>query len=315
MTTTSAKTTAAVLPLIITAAIAIAGWVSYFFAQQEVTQSQQQTELLTSKLKTQEEKRKQTLPTKSPEKNQQAATSALANPAHEKAPEPPKKYNRLLMAERKKALKERDEAQTRIGAILKDNKKELEERQQLRQQLVLSAKNVERLKQQIKEVSTNVLKVREQEADRFSKLKQQFEQELKQKQITISELKDSMTVVNVTAEVLFGSGSASIKPKGQKVLDLIAESLNSYPDRLISIEGHTDSLPVASYSPYPTNWELSSARAASAARYLEDRASVAAKRMQVVGHGQYRPTATNDTAKGRATNRRIEIIMLPPSTM
>ncbi|MCP4992500.1 MAG: OmpA family protein, partial [Gammaproteobacteria bacterium] len=185
----------------------------------------------------------------------------------------------LLMAEREKALKERDAAQTRIGTILnekntiiKQKKVALKEGQQLRQQLVLSAENVERLKQKITEVSTDVQKVREQDADRFSKLKQQFEQELKQKQITISQLKNRMTVVNVTAEILFGSGSATIKPKGQKVLELIAETLNKHPGQMISIEGHTDALPVARDSQYPTNRELSSARPASAARHLENRA-------------------------------------------
>ncbi len=322
MTTASARKTVAVLPLIIMAAIAVAGWVSYFFAQQESTPSQPKTELPTSELKTEKEVQKETLPTKPPEKPKQIATTAEANPPQKQTSEPPKRYNRLLMAERKKALKERDAAQTRIGTILnekntiiKQKKVALKEGQQLRQQLVLSAENVERLKQKIKEVSTDVQKVREQEADRFSKLKQQFEQELEHKQITISQLKNRMTVINVTAEILFGSGSATIKPKGERVLELIAESLNKHPDRMISIEGHTDTLPVARDSQYPTNWELSSARAASAARYLENRSGVAADRMQVVGHAEHRPTAPNETAEGRATNRRIEIILLPPSTM
>jgi len=218
------------------------------------------------------------------------------------------------MAEREKALKERDAAQTRIGTILKEKKSALEEGQQLRKQLVMSAKNVERLQQKIKEVSSDIEKVRAQEADRFSKLRQQFEQELEQNQITIFQLKNHMTVVNVTAEILFASGSAVIKPKGKKVLELIAENLNSHPDRMISIEGHTDDIPVAQDSPYPTNWELSSARSAAAARYLEEKAGVAANRMQVVGHGQHRPATSNETAEGRATNRRIEIILLPSST-
>ncbi|MCP3671898.1 MAG: OmpA family protein, partial [Gammaproteobacteria bacterium] len=261
-------------------------------------------------------------PVVTPDKTKQTATTAPANAAQKATPKPPKRYNKLLMAERKKALNERDAAQTKIGTILKEKntilkqkKTALKEGQQLRQQLVLSAENIKRLKQKIKEVSTDVQKVRKQGADRFSKLKQQFEQELKQKQITISQLKNRMTVVNVTAEILFGSGSATIKPKGQRVLELIAETLNKHPDRMISIEGHTDTLPIAIDSQYPTNWELSSARAASAARHLENIAGVESDRMQVVGHAQHRPTASNKTAKGRKTNRRIEIILLPPSTM
>jgi len=328
MTTSSAKTSATVLPLFVAAAIAVAGWVSYFFAQQEAIQLGQETEILNTKLKAikntpppkpQVEIKPEPKPQPKAEPN---TTATPSEPPKAQPQEPPKKYNRLLLAEREKALRERDEAQARIGTVLKEKhtilkqqKSALEEGQQLRQQLVMSAESVERLKQKIKEVSTDVQKVREQEANRFSQLKQQFVQELEQKQITISQLKNHMTVVNVAAEILFGSGSATLKPRGQEALGLIADNLNNQPDRLISIEGHTDNIPVGELSPYPSNWELSSARAASAARYLEQKADVAATRMQVVGHGEYQPTASNETVKGRAANRRIEIILLPANKL
>jgi len=328
MTTASAKTSATVLPLLVAAAIAVAGWASYFFAQQEAIQLGQETELLNTKLKAikntpppkpQVEIKSEPKPQLKAEPN---TTATPSEPPKAQTPEPPKKYNRLLLAEREKALRERDEAQTRIGTVLKEKrtilkqqKSALEEGQKLRQQLVMSTESVERLKQKIKEVSTDVQKIREQEANRFSQLKQQFEHELEQKQITISQLKNHMTVVKVTAGILFSSGSATLKPRGQKVLVLIADNLNNHPDRLISIEGHTDNIPVGELSPYPSNWELSSARAASAARYLEQKAGVAATRMQVVGHGEHQPTESNGTVKGRAANRRIEIILLPANKL
>jgi chemotaxis protein MotB len=436
MTTVSIKSSAAVLPLFVVVAIAVAGWVSYFFAQQEATQLGQQTEILSSRLEAQEkqEQAKKALspaptkpsvkiepapkppkaeapppkkynrlllaerekalrerdqaraekihtpaPTKPSVKTEPAPkpapATASAKPPKAEAPPPekynrlllaerekalrerdqarpekthtpaptkpsvktepapkpapataspkppkaeappPKKYNRLLLAEREKALQEKDEVQARIGTILKEKKNALEEGQRLRQQLIMSAENVERLKQKIEEVSSDIQKVKQQQQDRFFVLRQQFEQELEEKQITISQLKNHMTVVKVTAGILFASGSATLKPRGQEVLDLIADSLNSNPDRLISIEGHTDNLQLTQQSPYPSNWELSSARAASAARYLEKKTGVTAGRMQVVGHGEHQPIASNDTNAGRAANRRIEIILLPTSNL
>ncbi len=302
--------------MIVAIAIAVAGWVSYFFAQQENALLQQETGLLTSKLKAQGKKQQEALAAKSSTEvtagsKQDVRTTTGTKPVPAEAAQVPKKYNRLLMSEREKAIKDRNSAQARVGAILKQKKSALEEGQQLRKQLVISTENVVRLQQKIKEVSSDIQKVRDQEADRFSNLRQQFEQELQQKQITISSLKDRMTVVNVTAEILFGSGSVNLKPKGKKVLELIAQNLNKHPERMVSIEGHTDDIPVVRHYPYPTNWELSSARAASAARYLQDKAGVAASRMQVVGHGQHRPATSNKTAEGRAINRRIEIILLP----
>jgi len=316
---TTASNTSSTLAIIVAIAIAVAGWVSYFFAQQENTQLLQETELLTSKLKAQDKKQQEALAAKPSVKDTAESkpdvrtTTGMPAPKQNpiEAVQAPRKYNRLLMSEREKAIKEKDSAQARIGAILKQKRSALEDGQQLRQQLVISTKNVELLKQKIKEASSDIQKVRNQEADRFLHLRQQFEQELQQKQITISSLKDRMTVINVTAEILFGSGSARLKPKGKKVLKLIAQNLNKHTDRMVSIEGHTDNIPVVRYSPYPTNWELSSARAASAARYLEDEAGVAAGRMQVVGHGEHRPVASNATARGRAINRRIEIVLLP----
>jgi len=201
------------------------------------------------------------------------------------------------MAERKKALVEKEKA-------IKDG-------QMLRKQLYTSKLEIEKLQTKIEEVSTDIEKVREQHENRFSDLKSKFESELEQKKITISELKDRITVVNVTAEILFSSGSAIIKPKGTEVLDLISETLKKNPNQTISIEGHTDNIPIIENSPFPTNWELSAARSAAAARYLLSKGGIEAGRMQVVGHGEHRPANTNETPEGRKANRRIEIIVLP----
>lgn len=149
------------------------------------------------------------------------------------------------------------------------------------------------------------------EAQQFADLKQNLEQELQESQVRITQLKNRMTVINLTSEVLFDSGSARITASGKKLLDVIAASLNAYPERAISIEGHTDNVPVGVNSSFGSNWELSSARAQAAVDYLQQHAQVAPGRLQVVGHGEHHPVASNDTAEGRRLNRRIEIRLLP----
>ncbi len=149
------------------------------------------------------------------------------------------------------------------------------------------------------------------EAAHFALLQSRLEQELDEHRVEITQLKNRMTVINLTSEVLFNSGSAAIKPEGRKVLDLIAASLNAYPDREISIEGHTDNVPVGKASRYVSNWDLSMTRALAAVDHLQRNASVSPGRLRAVGHGEYKPVASNETTDGRQLNRRIEIRLLP----
>jgi chemotaxis protein MotB len=118
-------------------------------------------------------------------------------------------------------------------------------------------------------------------------------------------------------KVLFDSGKAEIKITGRRVLDKISKNLlNKYPDRQIRVEGHTDNVPIGPElkSKFPTNWELSTARATSAVRYLQEQGGVDPKRLSAVGYSEYHPIASNDTPEERAKNRRIEIILLPPES-
>jgi len=156
---------------------------------------------------------------------------------------------------------------------------------------------------------------REQQSKRqITNLKTRLEQELNESRVEISQLKNQMTVIQLTSDVLFSPGSAQIKLDGQKVLSIIAESLNAYPDRFISVEGHTDSVPIVPNSHYQSNWELSAARGLAAVNYFQKNSQVDPKRLKVVGYGQYHPVSSNQSAEGRKLNRRIEIKMLPPET-
>jgi chemotaxis protein MotB len=112
----------------------------------------------------------------------------------------------------------------------------------------------------------------------------------------------------LTDGVLFDSGQAKIKPRAMPVIEKIAGLLQVDEDHPINVEGHTDNVPIHS-SQFPTNWELSTARAASVVRLLiADNAP--ADRLGAVGYAQLHPIASNGSAKGRSRNRRVEIVLL-----
>jgi chemotaxis protein MotB len=111
------------------------------------------------------------------------------------------------------------------------------------------------------------------------------------------ELKDS---------ILFSSGSADASEQAQKIFDEIALILKSYSNP-VQVEGFTDNIPINS-AKYPTNWELSSARASAIVKYLATK-GVAPERLSAVGYGEYQPVASNETDVGRAQNRRVAIMV------
>ncbi|GAB3391124.1 OmpA/MotB family protein [Azotobacter armeniacus] len=110
----------------------------------------------------------------------------------------------------------------------------------------------------------------------------------------------------ISSEILFGSAQADLSLEGLRVLQQLVPVLDSSP-HMIVVAGHTDSLPIRS-SRFPSNWELSGARAGSVVRYLEAN-GVAPQRMRAVGYADTRPLADNATVEGRAGNRRVELIL------
>ncbi|MDH3712927.1 MAG: OmpA family protein [Gammaproteobacteria bacterium] len=151
-----------------------------------------------------------------------------------------------------------------------------------------------------------------EESERFARLHQSLQSELENRDVQLEQLENKLTLIRVGSDILFETGSAELSSDGEKTLALVARILNEYPDRKVNVEGHTDTVPIGSRlaQSYPSNWELSAARAARAVRYLEN-AGVEAWRLNVVGYGEQQPVAANDTAEARAKNRRIEIAVLP----
>jgi len=144
----------------------------------------------------------------------------------------------------------------------------------------------------------------------YDELVGKLEQEIERGEVRISELRGKLTV-NVVDKILFDSGKADLKPAGVKVLQQIGDILNSAVDKNIQVEGHTDNVPISGglAARYPSNWELSTARATTVLHFLQDSAGVSGERLSAVGYGEYQPIASNATAEGRAQNRRIQIVL------
>ena len=123
-------------------------------------------------------------------------------------------------------------------------------------------------------------------------------------------LVDGKVYVAMSDKLLFKSGSAAVEPAGKEALALLAEVLSKNPDLSIIIEGHTDNVPIST-SRFTDNWDLSVIRATSVVRILVNEYKLNPRQITASGRGEYFPKADNETAEGRAINRRTEIIIAP----
>lgn len=119
-------------------------------------------------------------------------------------------------------------------------------------------------------------------------------------------------IIRFMDNVLFDSGKADLKPESIEILKYIGQVLNSeeFKDRLIKVEGHTDTDPIIYSEEFPTNWELSAIRATNVLRYLVEIENIDGSRISSSGYSYYRPIAPNDTKENKAKNRRVDIVIL-----
>jgi chemotaxis protein MotB len=161
----------------------------------------------------------------------------------------------------------------------------------------------------------SLVKAREEQVEKVSStyesMLEKMKSEISRGQITISELKGKLTV-NMVDSILFDSGKAEVKKGGLEILGKVISILKDVKDKSIRIEGHTDNVQIsrALAQRYPTNWELSAARAINVARYLQDE-GIGPGQLSAAAYGEWKPVAENDTPEGRAKNRRIEIVLVP----
>jgi chemotaxis protein MotB len=115
-------------------------------------------------------------------------------------------------------------------------------------------------------------------------------------------------IISLAENGFFEPGSAAMHPKALAVIDQIAATVIPLPGG-IRVEGHTDNTPIHT-AQFPSNWELSTARATFLLQYLISKTAISPARLPAVGYGEHRPVASNDTAEGRAANRRVDLVIL-----
>ena len=144
------------------------------------------------------------------------------------------------------------------------------------------------------------------------KLREKMKDEIAKGDIQLTESGGKLRV-GLVDKILFDSGEASISKRGEGVLARVGAVLASIEDRHIQVSGHTDNAPISDKlkQQYPTNWELSVARATNVVRFLQEKTSVPGDHLLASGYGEYQPIASNRTAAGRAKNRRIELLLTP----
>jgi chemotaxis protein MotB len=153
--------------------------------------------------------------------------------------------------------------------------------------------------------------IRELHATR-EKIEDSLREQIEAQEVKIEEIEGKLKVTFVD-KILFDTGSVEIGKRGKEALLELADSLRQNKGHKIMVEGHTDDVPIGLVlmEKYPTNWELSAARALGVVRFLQEKGWLEPERLAAAAYSYYRPVASNDTTKGRRQNRRIEIVLVP----
>ena len=183
---------------------------------------------------------------------------------------------------------------------------------------VLSSKQAESMKQSLKTLSERegYIKSLQSAINRKDSLNMVLVTNLKSSLADVNDKDINITVekgvvyIDISDKLLFNTGEYTITDNAKKVLGKIANVLNAHSDLDVMVEGHTDSIPIHNYV-CADNWDLSVLRATSVVRMLQKDYNIDPMRMTAAGHGKYLPIASNNTADGRALNRRTRIIILP----
>jgi flagellar motor protein MotB len=159
-------------------------------------------------------------------------------------------------------------------------------------------------------------KILEEKVDVLSVQADQLEKHLKEEiergEITLKRHK-TKTIINIDNSICFDSGSAVLKKDVKKTLSKISNTLSNFPENNIQVEGHTDDVPIRSRQ-FPSNWELSSARALAVLGLLLQKSDIEPGRLSAAGYGEYHPIVPNDSSENRRLNRRVDIVIVPGST-
>ncbi|MBI3012581.1 MAG: OmpA family protein, partial [Elusimicrobia bacterium] len=217
-----------------------------------------------------------------------------------------------LAASQKKADEEHAKKNENIQSLTATNAQLLKDLDSNKNELQKRVADLVKEKQEVEKIKTAEV---EKLKSTYDNLVQGMKKEIQQGSIQITQLKDKLTV-SLVEKIVFNSGESEVNEQGKQILKRVADILKKVQDKQIRIEGHTDNIPIGGLlkDRFPTNWELSTARATSVARYLQDSGGIDPKILYAAGYGQHRPIADNLTSDGRSKNRRIEIALVPLDT-
>ena len=207
------------------------------------------------------------------------------------------------------AQKASDEAASKLTE-LEENKRALEARvEALHNEKTDLAEERNALSNEVREKESELEKLKAT----YDNLEDKMKAEIKKGEIRLSQANGRIRV-DMVDKILFDSGEAELTARGGEVLGRLGAILANVEDKQIQVSGHTDDAPIKAEDlkkQFPTNWELSVARAVNVVRHLNEQGKVPAKRLVAAGYGQFHPVSSNANATGRAKNRRIEILLTP----
>jgi chemotaxis protein MotB len=191
---------------------------------------------------------------------------------------------------------------------------------QLRERLAANESESRRMKSDLTTAEARLAELERQKEAELDKLKATYDElvgslkgEIEAGEVEIRRMKDRLSV-NLVEKILFDSGKADLKKSGIEVMRKVGAQLAKIEGKRIQIEGHTDDDPIGGSlkEKFPTNWELAASRSLAVVHFLQSEVGIAPEKLSGAGYGEYQPAAENETAEGKAANRRIEIVLLPP---
>ena len=238
-----------------------------------------------------------------------AASGCVSNSTFEKMQAD--KNSEIASLEQEKASLEQEKSSLEdLKATLEKQRAALEEEKAaLEQKNMASQQQVGSLQQE----KDALLAASQQRQQQYDALVKTLSSEVQKGQLQVKQYQNMLSV-DLAEQIFFDSGRATLKPAGKKILKKVGDALKGYENKVIRVVGHTDNVPIAKslQDKFPSNWELSVARATTVVRFLQD-TGVPPERMVASGRGEYDPVASNDTEEGRQKNRRIEIMLIDKS--
>jgi chemotaxis protein MotB len=196
-----------------------------------------------------------------------------------------------------------------IAAVQQEKTELLKQNADLKQQVSASQQKVESLEQEKASLTASS----QQSQKQYDELVQNLSKEVEKGELQVKQYKNMLSV-DLASRIFFDSGKVTLRKEGKAVLKKVGDALKGYENKIIRVVGHTDNVPVTKSlrKTFPSNWDLSVARAANVVRFLQE-VGVPPERMVAAGRAEYDPVAPNDTSEGRQKNRRIEIMLIDKS--